>query len=283
MPKIGPAASVSLPPLTSIHYQFTTVSVPGAQFYNLFMNDNGVASGSVIDEANRVHCFLWHASEGSVLDVPGAQNSGFNGLNNRGMVSGIADGVSWLFDTHNQRWTRLELPAVPGLPLSLAIAVNNRGLLLGFSSDENGLNEIGWTWDGNSYSFFSVPEASGAAGGTAPQGFNDNGETVGVYVDAQDTVHGFHMEGSNISTIDVPGADATFPVGINNQGDIAGYYYLNGPPFVAYGFVLHRGTFVTVQVPGSTACGMSAINDRGQLSGIFFDSSGNSNGFIATP
>jgi hypothetical protein len=77
-----------------------------------------------------------------------------------------------------------------------------------------------------------------------PIGLNDWGAITGFYVDANNVVHGFlrSPEGA-VSTFEAPGADTTpndfngtFPVSINDQGMIAGYYIdVNN---VSHGFLL---------------------------------------------
>jgi hypothetical protein len=77
-----------------------------------------------------------------------------------------------------------------------------------------------------------------------PMGLNDLGEITGIYLDANNVIHGFvRTPEGKFSTFEAPGADTTandfngtFPVSINNQGTITGYYIdLNN---VSHGFLL---------------------------------------------
>ena len=64
---------------------------------------------------------------------------------------------------------------------------------------------------------------------------NDRRQVVGLYVDADaqhdpdgaiapSAIHGFLWHGGDYTTIDVPGAAATFLLGINNRGQMVGSY-----------------------------------------------------------
>jgi hypothetical protein len=123
-------------------------------------------------------------------------------------------------------------------------------------------------------------------------------------------IHGFIYDSGAVTPLDVPGATVTFPVAINNRGDIAGYYFagLDVHGFVydkgafainkrgeiagqyaasdnhVHGFVYDNGTFTTVDEPGSGDTFPVAINNRGEVAGGFTTSDLSSHGaFIARP
>jgi hypothetical protein len=75
-------------------------------------------------------------------------------------------------------------------------------------------------------------------------GLNDSGAITGYYLDVNNVYHGFlRTPAGKVTTFDVPGADltpgdynGTFPVSINDRGEIAGYYWdINN---VIHGFLL---------------------------------------------
>ena len=58
-------------------------------------------------------------------------------------------------------------------------------------------------------------------------GINAAGEIVGLYIAAgggESDKHGFFLDGSAFTTIDVPGAMTTAILDINARGDIVGYF-----------------------------------------------------------
>ena len=68
------------------------------------------------------------------------------------------------------------------------------------------------------------------------------------------------------STFDVPDATNTYAYGINNAGQIVGYYTDSGGK--SHGFLLDvDGSYTTLDVPGATATYPVGINDAGQIVG----------------
>jgi uncharacterized membrane protein len=74
------------------------------------------------------------------------------------------------------------------------------------------------------------------------------------------------------TTIDFPGALATFALGINTAGDIVGYY--SDPTFITHGFLLSQGVFTTIDAPGSSQTFCADLNDSGEIVGYYLDASG---------
>jgi probable HAF family extracellular repeat protein len=68
------------------------------------------------------------------------------------------------------------------------------------------------------------------------------------------------------TTIDVPGASATFADGINDAGQIVG---TNNTAGNFHGFLDIGGSFTTIDVPGAFDTGAHGINDAGQIVGNF--------------
>jgi len=83
------------------------------------------------------------------------------------------------------------------------------------------------------------------------------------------TYHGFVWRGGNFETILFPGADYTYAMNINPQGDIVGEYYLSD--FVIHGFLYSSGTYTTIDAPTPDAAHTSiyAINARGDIAGWY--------------
>ena len=79
--------------------------------------------------------------------------------------------------------------------------------------------------------------------------------------------------GFTFSTIDVPGASSTEALGINNAGQIVGFFKDNIGSG-QHGFLYDRGTFTTIDVPGAAATIPFGINNAGQIVGDFVDNAG---------
>jgi uncharacterized membrane protein len=80
-----------------------------------------------------------------------------------------------------------------------------------------------------------------------------------------------HTTAYTFTTLDVPGAVYPWARGINNVGQIVGYYAAGG---LERGFLLTGGTHTTIAFPGATPCWANGINDAGQILGYFGNSSG---------
>lgn len=114
----------------------------------------------------------------------------------------------------------------------------------------------------------------------APIDINDLGQIVGEYVDGSGITHGFEVNGKTFTTIDVPfaGSKGTYPVSINNSGEIVGSWSNEG---IAQGFTLIEGTYTSFNYPGATYTFGQDINSQGDIVGIYIspDSNGNQ-GFL---
>ena len=79
------------------------------------------------------------------------------------------------------------------------------------------------------------------------------------------------------TTLDVPGADYTEPLSINNSGQVTGSYIDSSG---GHGFVYSNGTFTTFDPPGATDTKARSINDSGQVAGFFDDAEYEYRGFM---
>jgi hypothetical protein len=70
----------------------------------------------------------------------------------------------------------------------------------------------------------------------------------------------------DFTTIDIPGATATLPRGINPEGDIVGFY---GVGAAFRGFLLHQGIVTDIEVPGASATRPRSINPQGDIVGFY--------------
>jgi probable HAF family extracellular repeat protein len=73
------------------------------------------------------------------------------------------------------------------------------------------------------------------------------------------------------TTINVPGASETSAGGINDLGQIVGFYRVT-PNSGGHGFIDTNGVFTTIDFPGAEATAPFAINNSGQIVGLYEDS-----------
>jgi hypothetical protein len=272
-------------PATSTNYAFTTIEIESAYAYGI---DNlGLVSGFYVDTNGNYDGFLWLRGEVETnVDATGWTDTLLGGGNDFGVVAGNYGDLNvshaTLYHAREQIWA--PLPDISGLPMNFGNGVNDRGVAVGAAFQGNldvFTNGVAWVWDGHAYSFFEAPAASVPVFGTLAAGINNLDQVCGYYADSEGVAHGFLKEGAAISSIDVPGADATFATSINNLGEIAGNYAIGA---VTYGFIMRGTSFVTVDFPGANSTQIYGINDLGQIVGWYSTPSNpNGNAFFGTP
>jgi hypothetical protein len=177
--------------------------------------------------------------------------------------------------------------AVPGAVATHAYALSDRDLVVGgYEHDPNQFGILAtsaFAWSkADGYLGFDAP---GAAGLTIAWGVNAAGTMVGVYMDAGAIYHGFvRGPDGTVRTVDVAGSPYTQLMGINEGGDIVGFYQ-DPADFILRGFVLHPdGRFVVVAPPDSTNGSYPyRITDDGRIVGWYLDANYRTMGFLATP
>jgi probable HAF family extracellular repeat protein len=222
----------------------------------LGINNEGVIAGYFGSGA------AGHPNKGYVLRAPFAQadfrNENFprgvqtqvTGLNDRGVTVGFwspqntasMSNANFGFYSVNGRFFSVNFPTgTPAKPaVDQLLGVNDLDVAVGFFTNNSGINR-GYTYNINSRKFSRV----------LPPG----------------------ASGSNL------GASLT-AAGINNFGDVAGFYNTNaktGPSADAF-LKLHSGQFITISFPaaGVTMTQAFGVNDAGEVVGTYTTGSGNS-------
>jgi len=139
--------------------------------------------------------------------------------------------------------------------------------------------------DGVFHDFEDFPPAWNIAMGDF--GINNSGHVVGTYTDGV-TTSGFLKIGDLYTTIDYPGAAATYCTGINNNGLIVGFFadaagkfsgflYDAGNSGSEFTVISHPDGIDSGWVNGTTVYG---INDSGMMAGYYLSKNGGSYGFL---
>jgi uncharacterized membrane protein len=120
---------------------------------------------------------------------------------------------------------------------------------------------------------------------------NNRSGVVGAYADDSNGAlrqRGFLMEKRRITRLDVPGAQITLPLGINDRGQAVGSWVgadaavnpVTGETGPTHGFVWKNGRYTKFDVPGATTTAPYEINNRGQIVGNYTDAGGAQHGFV---
>lgn len=211
----------------------------------LGINGRGDMVGSVtsLDESTISGFIRDKKGNFTVFDHPDALSfTNARGINNGGLVTGFRDvddfdvaTVGFIYDSMSDTFTDL----IPTSFFTIAHGINKKGEVVGGSSffEENDPcpdlgNRYGWfrATDG----IVTYFEVNGSL--TRARGITDEGLIVGFFFDPNDgKFKGFITELNGPppcrsitvaadDVIEFPGADATFPEGINKAGDIVGSY-----------------------------------------------------------
>src|ERR1700680_794901 len=113
---------------------------------------------------------------------------------------------------------------------------------------------------------------------TVAIGINSANNVVGNFIDKNLIyTHGFYRNASGkITQIDFPGSHITSCLGINDLGEITGFYVDTGN--VAHGFTRIRGKFRTSALPD-----IAGINDAGTFVGFYTGQDQKGYGYMAAP
>ena len=283
-------------------YTFTTLMDPavGSNPTQAFgINDAGQIVGQAVNAGNpsypEVLGFVYSGGTYTTLIAPGAATGGTtvaNGINNNGQIVGFSgnggvgqSGSPQPFLYSGGTYTTLNVPGVIGG--SYASGINNNGQIVGYFGT-GGSSQKAFLYSGGTYTTLSVPGATI----TDAFGINDHGQIVGIFENpAQLTLEGFLYNPvpacvlcSNYTTLNDPLASSTVVTGINDQGQIVGYYYWgNGANSGYSAFLYSDGIYTTINDPfGVGTTYAYGINNVGQIVGQY-DDNGETFGFLATP
>lgn len=153
----------------------------------------------------------------------------------------------------------------PGSSATEPLSINDTGEIVG--TYFNAAGSSGFIDSGGVLTSITFP---GSQGGTFLQGVNNEGEIVGT----SNTI-GFVYSGGTFTPLPNQALD---PFGINDLGQISGYYYdSSGTP---HGFLLTGNTILTLNDPNGGETFAFGINDFGEIVGQSVTIGGPESGFL---
>lgn len=195
------------------------------------------------------------------IDVPGAILTNALGINNTGQIVGIfanSTGPLHGFLDTGGSFTQLD---VPGTNMTVPNGINDAGEVVGSSGNP------GFLYSGGTFTQIHAPGSPPLA--TVVTDINNAGQIVAhtgpggpSYID---------IGGMFTQIVDVPGASFTDAYGINDAGQIVGFF---GNSAGTHGFLDTGGSFTQIDVPGASGTNAFGINNAGQIVGSFTDSTG---------
>ena len=158
------------------------------------------------------------------------------------------------------------------------LGINNGGTIAG---TDNANSPQGFTLTlPNNFTAENFPGATS----TMVTGINQNGSTVGIYVDAAGNTHGFTLIGGTYQTVDNP-ASTVFNqgLGINDSNTTVGYYastQAGGTGQIAYSQSGGVFTDINALLPVNANSQAVGIDNAGDIVGFYMPSAATSVGFL---
>jgi probable HAF family extracellular repeat protein len=168
----------------------------------------------------------------------------------------------------------------PGSVQTQVVGINNRGTTVGFYVDAAGAN-IGFVRRFGMFTSVINPATPAQGGVNQLLGLNNEGMAAGFYNDAGGAAHGYiyNFTAMAFSPVTLPvAADSVTATGINDAGDISGFYTVG---HTTNGFVLDEDHgFRKIRLGAGTNTQALGINQDGQVVGSFVDGAGTMHGFV---
>jgi probable HAF family extracellular repeat protein len=194
------------------------------------------------------------------------------------LVTGTASAESYKGDelAANSAQVSLKTISFPGDPrFTQLLGINDRGIIAGYHGDENTENtpNKGFTLEvvdnQNKFADENFPQSVQ----TQVVGIDNNGDTVGFYIDSAGQTHGFlKPNGKDFLNIDLPGTTFNQLLGINNRDQEAGYF--QDANNMQHAYVREQdGAFLVLNLPMPSSQATS-INDHGTVVGFMQPSNG---------
>jgi probable HAF family extracellular repeat protein len=210
------------------------------------------------------------------------------GLNDKGQIVGYyydGSGNAHGFRYGHGFYTTLDFQ--PGTNQTFPEGINDKGQIVGWYNDRS--SDHGFAYSGGIYTGLDDPSATV---NTFARDINDKGQIVGYYQNGLPggglADHGFLYSGGVYTTLDDPlavitngsgTANGTAALGLNDKGQIVGYYYDGSGN--AHGFRYSHGFYTTLDDPsGVDGTFATGINDKGQIVGYYYDNLHNQHGFL---
>jgi probable HAF family extracellular repeat protein len=214
--------------------RYATIEAPNpdVRLFPFDINNRGQLTGEYIRVGPDG---MWDRGRVTTIEIPGADPVRTEpiGVNNRGQVVGPyldRNGTLHGFVWDKGRLTTID---VPGATSTSPTAVNDRGQVLGVYTDAAGTFH-GFVLRRGRLVSFDAPDQGDFL---LPLDINNRGQIVGYTVDDPVTLAGARgfllAKGARgpVTTISFPGAPRTIATGINDQGQIVGFYENpNAPP-----------------------------------------------------
>jgi probable HAF family extracellular repeat protein len=171
----------------------------------------------------------------------------------------------------------------PNAVATLATGINNGGEVAGNVTDASQTTRGFLRHRDGNMIVFDTPNASSTANFFSAVKINDAGDVTGDFADMGNTHCFVRYSNGNFTAFDVPNGPSQYVQGINDGGEIVGYFQDASQGGKTRGFLRDRaGNIVVFDAPNATFTTATNINNHGDIVGQFAESSqvANVRGFV---
>lgn len=258
-------------------YVFEDISFPGDTFTQLLgINDADVIAGYHGQTINQGFTLVLGAPNIFTSEnFPGSVQTQVTGINNLGNTSGFyidGAGTNHGFLNISGNFSTVDFN---GTTFDQVLGLNNTGQAAGYYQDLSGA-QTGFVFN----PFLPVGGQFTLLGPGQATDINDKGQVTGFFPTATGD-NGFLLSGGIRTVLTFPGATVTEALGLNNMGQVVGFY--NDAAGSPHGFIYSGGVFTALNDPGATQTTVNGINNFGQVVGFALEPNGNTVGFVGAP
>jgi hypothetical protein len=204
------------------------------------------------------------------------------GINNSGVIagyfgSGVAGHPNKGYYLLPPRYSQLDyrIENFPGSAQTQVTGLNDRRTQVGFFAPTNTGTDanFGWYSTDNGVSFHEIT-VPGVKFSTPPVtqllGVNNFSKAVGFYTDAAGNNHGFiySIKHNSFVFTTIAGATSVTDAGINNRGDITGFFTSSSGAVKSF-LRKRNGHTTTLSITGASATTALGVNDADEVVGVY--------------
>jgi uncharacterized membrane protein len=274
---------IEIPIVTASPLAYGVFTVPGSSYTAAWgVNNSGAIAGVYSNGLGGEHGFI-RSPDGNTyttIDFPGSLGTTVFGINNDGDVAGtytfLGSDAHAFVRSANGNYVSFD---VPGLDLFTLLGINDSGQVVGSTNGQGFIRNSNGV-----YSTFDVPGQPNHCCYEPSGGINDAGVVVGTTDDAG-VLHDFirNADGSQYFVFDPPGTSASALFGINNQGEIVGFSFVNSHSFLRSADGNNYTTLPDIPFPAGSILIAHGINDLEEIVGPFGDFGASSFSFCTGP
>lgn len=261
-------------------YVFENIAFPGDTFTQLLsINDADIIAGYHGQAINKGFT-LTLPNNFTSENFPGSAQTQVTGINNSGNTSGFyidSMGTNHGFINFNGNFSTVDFS---GTTFDQVLGLNNTGQAAGYFQSPSGF-QTGFVFNpflppGGQFTLLNLPGSGQATD------INDKGQITGFYATPTGDA-GFLWSGGIRTTLSFPGATVTEALGLNNLGQVVGFY--NDAAGNPHGFIYSGGSFTSIDdtAAPATQTTINGINNLGQIVGFALETDGSTVGFVGAP